>query len=801
MNTLKFEVYKNTLKRRDGFNPVLGEKKYTKIKCYFMESDWDNCALVTANFMSEKDNIVKSTVSLTTDDKTAVFDIPSELEGDKVYFSLTGSYAEDGGNTVTLNTNLVGINRQKGMLPSASTGISLFEKIIVAVNSMASRLKDTLNQFMNTYPNVDASNLTWLNVRSLGVDNTGADTTLGMLVFYPLDNRTLYFPKGTYKCNGLALENVENLTIICDNAEFIYCNKATDNTDSAGTSVQSTFFKFTGCKNLTVIDGNFDGKNKVSQIITLINCPNANIDNVNISNAGNALSATAAGINFLRNCSHFNVRNAKISGIKAGTVGPDGYIHSFGIGVTSAGNGYSQHGNIVNVRINDIDGYNSGDVKPDGDGIYLIERPTDDFSGDGYINISRCEIKGCAKRGIKVSTRHVNISDCYIDVDSWGSAIEAQYGKLTLRDSIIKNRYASCLTLGWDNGTNYIDNCKLYGAGKDESSKYGNYKGNGIVLNQRLSSRDEPYSDEPCNISINNCFVDGVFSPIISGYDNNIKYKYGNIVVDNLKIGHYRDASAIKLNSTMMTDVNRLVLSDIMYQYGTTEAEVLNANNEYYALSNTAGTTINLGTLSSYVNPKRLVYDTNLTDDYNEIFKFYNLNNADFGGETAKVTDVLEDSPNSADIADGTYTSVTNTNLSVSVADGTMNVACSTAYASASYVYIPISSITLDGNVFDFVVSDISKTTADVTLTLANAKKATIAGLTEFALNKTVKSTIVGNVSGTASFVRIKLNANKTASLSCKVNFKNRQKVLKGQVEARLKILEEKIKTLEGANA
>lgn len=225
MNTLKFEVYKNTLKRRDGFNPVLGEKKYTKIKCYFMESDWDNCSLVTANFMSEKDNIIKSTVSLTTDDKTAVFDIPSELEGDKVYFSLTGSYADSNGNTVTLNTNLVGINRQKGMLPSASTGISLFEKIIVAVNSMASRLKDTLNQFMNTYPNVDASNLTWLNVRSLGVDNTGADTTLGMLVFYPLDNRTLYFPKGTYKCNGLALENVENLTIICDNAEFIIAIK------------------------------------------------------------------------------------------------------------------------------------------------------------------------------------------------------------------------------------------------------------------------------------------------------------------------------------------------------------------------------------------------------------------------------------------------------------------------------------------------------------------------------------------------------------------------------------------------
>ena len=177
MNTLKFEVYKNTLKRRDGFNPVLGEKNYTKIKCYFEESDWDNCSLVTANFMSEKSNIVKSTVSL-TEDKTAVFDMPSELEGDKIYFSLTGSYADDSGNTVTLNTNLVGINRQKGMLPSVSTDISLFEKIIGLVNSVVSSLKDTLNQFMNTYPNVDASNLTWLNVKSLGVDNSGADTTL-----------------------------------------------------------------------------------------------------------------------------------------------------------------------------------------------------------------------------------------------------------------------------------------------------------------------------------------------------------------------------------------------------------------------------------------------------------------------------------------------------------------------------------------------------------------------------------------------------------------------------------------------
>lgn len=135
MNTLKFEVYKNTIKRRDGFNPVLGEKKYSKIKCYFTDNDWDNCSLVTANFMSEKDNIVKSTVSL-TEDKTAEFDLPTDIDGDKIYFSLTGSYDDNSGNTVTLNTNIVGINRQKGLLPSKTVNFGLYEKILGFYNKM-----------------------------------------------------------------------------------------------------------------------------------------------------------------------------------------------------------------------------------------------------------------------------------------------------------------------------------------------------------------------------------------------------------------------------------------------------------------------------------------------------------------------------------------------------------------------------------------------------------------------------------------------------------------------------------------
>lgn len=298
MNTLKFDVYKNTLKRRDGFNPVLGEKKYSKVKCYFTDNDWDNCSLVTANFMADKDNVVKNTVSL-TEDKTAVFDIPANLDGNKIYFSITGSCTSDDENTTTLNTNIIGIDRQKGMLPSATTDMNLFEKIIGLVNSVVSSLKSTLQKFIDNYPNVDASNLSLLNVKSLGVKNDGEETTLGLLSFYPLNNRTLYFPKGKYLCNGLALQDIENLTIICDNAEFIYFNKATDETDSAGTSVQGSFFKFTNCKNLNIIGGTYDGQHKVNQCISLINCTKASISNPVIKGAGNKASAFAAGINFV----------------------------------------------------------------------------------------------------------------------------------------------------------------------------------------------------------------------------------------------------------------------------------------------------------------------------------------------------------------------------------------------------------------------------------------------------------------------------------------------------------------------
>ena len=48
LNTINLDVYKNTLKRTDGFPPVSGENEYTRLVLHFKPGDdWDNCEAVT----------------------------------------------------------------------------------------------------------------------------------------------------------------------------------------------------------------------------------------------------------------------------------------------------------------------------------------------------------------------------------------------------------------------------------------------------------------------------------------------------------------------------------------------------------------------------------------------------------------------------------------------------------------------------------------------------------------------------------------------------------------------------------
>lgn len=652
-------------------------------------------------------------------------------------------------------------------------------------------IKYLLNNFWSN------NNLSLLSAIVYGVSNSGAMTSLSKIPTALLSKRCLYFPAGTYKCNGIALSNIDDLTIICDNANFVFYNQATNLTDAAETTVQSSFFKFTNCNNLTIIGGCFDGQHKVSQCITLIGCQNSNISNANIKGAGNKASSFAAGINLIRNCSQFNINNVIVSDIKAGTVSEDTFIHAVGIGVSNVNGEFSQHGYISNSQISNINGYKVGNKEPDGDGIYLIQRPSADCTGDSYITVSNCAITDCAKRGIKVSTRHTNIDNCYIDIDGWGAAIEAQYGKMTLRDSTIHNKYASCVTLDWDNGTNYIDNCKLYGADKTETSTHGDkYIANGIVLNQRLSVTGTYYTNEPCSVIARNCTIENVTSPLRSGYAAGLTYQYQSVIFDDCQIGHYRGASAIMFDASMISAINKLSLSDVNYKYGTTENEVQTANNQYFGLTN-SGNTLDIGS-TTYVKPNHMIYTNNLTDDYNKMFRMYDLLDSDFGAPKANVSDVLEDAPNILSCTNGTYTSKTNTHFSVVATDNTLSIKCDTAYTSGkSFVYVKLDSLELKGGTYNFYIDNITPVSSDVTITFADSSYNIIDTSLELALNKTSKSLIVDGVTKPITYLRVKLAANKTIDMQCTVSLANRNKVLKGNLEARVAALEKIIQTKE----
>lgn len=652
-------------------------------------------------------------------------------------------------------------------------------------------IKYLLNNFWSN------NNLSLLSAIVYGVSNSGAMTSLSKIPTALLSKRCLYFPAGTYKCNGIALSNIDDLTIICDNANFVFYNQATNLTDAAETTVQSSFFKFTNCNNLTIIGGCFDGQHKVSQCITLIGCQNSNISNANIKGAGNKASSFAAGINLIRNCSQFNINNVIVSDIKAGTVSEDTFIHAVGIGVSNVNGEFSQHGYISNSQISNINGYKVGNKEPDGDGIYLIQRPSADCTGDSYITVSNCTITDCAKRGIKVSTRHTNIDNCYIDIDGWGAAIEAQYGKMTLRDSTIHNKYASCVTLDWDNGTNYIDNCKLYGADKTETSTHGDkYIGNGIVLNQRLSVTGTYYTNEPCSVIARNCTIENVTSPLRSGYAAGLTYQYQSVIFDDCQIGHYRGASAIMFDASMISAINKLSLSDVNYKYGITENEVQTANNQYFGLTN-SGNTLDIGS-TTYVKPNHMIYTNNLTDDYNKMFRMYDLLDSDFGAPKANVSDVLEDAPNILSCTNGTYTSKTNTHFSVVATDNTLSIKCDTAYTSGqSFVYVKLDSLELKGGTYNFYIDNITPVSSDVIITFADSSYNIIDTSLELALNKTSKSLIVDGVTKPITYLRVKLAANKTIDMQCTVSLANRNKVLKGNLEARVAALEKIIQTKE----
>lgn len=226
MNVITYDVYKNTVKKHDGFNPVTSEKNYTKLQFRFQKGDdWEKCTLVTASFWLSNDNIVKSDVELLSDNLTATFDIPPEFSGVKgaLKVGLQGTYVKDN-EEVTVSTNIITLNRNTGAIITQGVNQGLYEKLIALMedylnnidSNFALKIKTSITDYLNAHPELTTtvqdgaiteqkldkillSKLSFVTPQMFGAVGDGnADDTAALQS--ALDKgRPLFIPAGTYK--------------------------------------------------------------------------------------------------------------------------------------------------------------------------------------------------------------------------------------------------------------------------------------------------------------------------------------------------------------------------------------------------------------------------------------------------------------------------------------------------------------------------------------------------------------------------------------------------------------------------
>ena len=140
-NVLNFDVYKNTLKRRDGFSPVGGEFGYSQITCYFQEGDdWEDISIVTAGFYVNSKHVIAENPAIINHSLTV--NIPAELlkKHEQIKFGLLGSVQNGNEAVMTIATNIVSIDVARGIVSDefdqAAAEPGLYDRLIAAVNAL-----------------------------------------------------------------------------------------------------------------------------------------------------------------------------------------------------------------------------------------------------------------------------------------------------------------------------------------------------------------------------------------------------------------------------------------------------------------------------------------------------------------------------------------------------------------------------------------------------------------------------------------------------------------------------------------
>ena len=152
MNLITYDVYKNTVKKHDGFNPVTSENNYSQLRFNFKKGDdWEKCSIVTASFWQSVDDIVKSDASIIAENLSATFEIPEEFSGvsGSLCVGLQGTYNNENNSPVTIATNIIVINRNNGIVVKEGANTYIYEKLISLVQSLFDEDSNKIDSFIN----------------------------------------------------------------------------------------------------------------------------------------------------------------------------------------------------------------------------------------------------------------------------------------------------------------------------------------------------------------------------------------------------------------------------------------------------------------------------------------------------------------------------------------------------------------------------------------------------------------------------------------------------------------------------
>lgn len=280
MNTIIFEVYKNTLKKIDGFNPVSSENKYTQIKLNFKGDDWERCSIITATFFGKSIDDTYS-VPAVIDNQSCIIKMPSEvLKGNnRVQFGLSGIYDNNGEN-INIATNIVVININKGIIINDMVNASLYENIL---NLFKPSVVD-IRKF-----GAKANNESFDNANAIVSAVTYAKNCKGVV----------YIPPEKYYINSsLYINNVENITIINDGIIAVKPKELREG------EYLTTAFSFKKCKNIYFSAGRIESertkKGKAPADHTREDYSSSNITGVHINECSNITVAnyTAEGLEY-----------------------------------------------------------------------------------------------------------------------------------------------------------------------------------------------------------------------------------------------------------------------------------------------------------------------------------------------------------------------------------------------------------------------------------------------------------------------------------------------------------------------